>query len=282
MTDDRSLDRAARSWLEEGPTRAPEQPVAAALARIQTTRQERDLRIPWRFGTMTMPFRVATIAVIGVLALGGAAMIANRFDPPSPGAEPTLTPEPSAAATPGFVGSGPLAPGPYRVTTVSGVNATFTIPAGWKGPPATGFAVLKEGAVILSFWQPVNVYSDPCSSGSLPNPSVGPTVDDLVAALAAQPFTETTEPTPVSVDGFSGQRIDYDVDVDAASCTGELWLWRDADGGDRTEREDQLNELWILDVAGSRIVINLTYSAETSAADRAELQRVFDTITIEP
>ncbi len=281
MTDDRSLERAARSWLEEGPTRAPERPVEAALARIQTTRQERDLRIPWRFGTMSTPIRIATTAVIGVLVVGGAAMIANRDSPLNQGAEPTVTPGPSPAATPGFVGSGPLEPGPYRVTTVSGVSATFTIPAGWEGPPVTGFAVLKEGAGILSFWQPVNVYSDPCSSGSLPDPGVGPTVDDLVAALAAQPFTETTEPTLVTIDGFSGQRIDYDVDVDAASCSGELWLWRDADG-DRTEDEDQLNELFILDVAGSRVVINLSYLPDTSAADRAELQRVFETITIEP
>jgi hypothetical protein len=238
---------------------------------------------------MTIPTRIATAAVIGVLVAGGAAMIASRFGPPGPGSEPTITPVPSAdpGPSPGFVGSGPLAPGPYRVTTVSGVKATFTIPAGWAGPSATGFAVLKEvgdegASVILSFWQPVNVYADPCSSGSLLNPGVGPTVDDLVAALAAQPFTQTTEPTPVSVDGFRGQRIDYNVDIDAASCPGELWLWRDADGGDRTEGRDQLNELFILDVAGSRVVINLSYLPDTSAADRAELQRVFDTITIEP
>ena len=231
---------------------------------------------------MSTPIRVATTAVIGVLLVGGVAMLATRFGPPNQGSEPTLTPEPSAAASPGFVASGPLEPGPYRVTTLSGVKATFTIPAGWKGPPATGFAVLKEGSVILSFWQPVNVYADPCSSGSLLNPSVGPTVDDLVAALAAQPFTEATEPTPVTIDGFGGQRIDYDVDVDAASCSGELWLWRDADGGDRTERDDQLNELYVLEVAGSRVVINLSYVPGTSPADRAELQRVFDTITIEP
>jgi hypothetical protein len=70
--------------------------------------------------------------------------------------------------------------------------------------------------------------------------------------------------------------------VDAASCSGELWLWRDADGGDRTESDDQLNELYILDVAGSRVVINLSYLADTPATDRAELQRVFETIAIEP
>ena len=43
MTDDRSLERAARSWIEVGPTRAPEPAVQAALLRIQTTSQERDL-----------------------------------------------------------------------------------------------------------------------------------------------------------------------------------------------------------------------------------------------
>jgi len=214
MTDDRSLERAARSWLEEGPTRAPDRPVDAALARIQVTQQERDLRILRRLFPMTIPTRVATAAVIGVLIVaGGAAVIANRPGPPGVGGEPTMTAAPSIAAgpSPGFVGAGPLEPGPYRVTTTSGVTATFTVPAGWAGPPVTGFAVLKEGdgqdaSVILSFWQPVNVYADPCSSGSLLNPSVGPTVDDLVAALAAQPSTETTVPTPISVDGYNGQR----------------------------------------------------------------------------
>src|SRR5262249_45014914 len=41
MTDDRSIDRAARSWLEAGPTQAPDPAVDAALLRIQTTNQER-------------------------------------------------------------------------------------------------------------------------------------------------------------------------------------------------------------------------------------------------
>ena len=33
MTDDRSLERAARSWLESGPTQAPERAVEAASLR---------------------------------------------------------------------------------------------------------------------------------------------------------------------------------------------------------------------------------------------------------
>ena len=39
MTDDRSLERAARSWLEAGPTQAPDRAVEAALLPINTTRR---------------------------------------------------------------------------------------------------------------------------------------------------------------------------------------------------------------------------------------------------
>src|SRR4029079_11994149 len=69
MTDDRSLERAARSWIQAGPTTAPDRAVEAALRRIQTLPQERDLRIPWRLPKMTTPARVAAAAVIGVLAI---------------------------------------------------------------------------------------------------------------------------------------------------------------------------------------------------------------------
>ncbi len=78
MTDDRSLERAARSWLEAGPTEAPDRAVEAAILRIQTTPQERDLRIPWRLPKMTTPARVATAAVIGVLVVGGALLLLGR------------------------------------------------------------------------------------------------------------------------------------------------------------------------------------------------------------
>jgi hypothetical protein len=72
MTDDRSLERAARSWLEEGPTRAPDRPVEAALARIQSTKQQRDLWVPWRLPTMNPVMRLATIAIVAAAAVGGA------------------------------------------------------------------------------------------------------------------------------------------------------------------------------------------------------------------
>ena len=86
MTDDRSLERAARSWLEEGPTRAPDRPVDAALARIQTITQERDLRIPWR--PRTMMDRLAVAAVSAVLAIGALTLGVSLMNQPDNAAGP--------------------------------------------------------------------------------------------------------------------------------------------------------------------------------------------------
>jgi hypothetical protein len=93
MTDDRSLERAARSWLEEGPTRAPDRPVEAALARIDTTRQERDLRIPWRLPTMSDSTRLAvTAATLVVVAAGGLYLVGLTQPGGFGGPGPTATP----------------------------------------------------------------------------------------------------------------------------------------------------------------------------------------------
>ena len=109
MTDDRTLERAARSFIEPGPTRAPEAAVQRALLQIQTTPQERDLRIPRRFSTMSMPARVAAAAAIGVLAIGGATFLLGRSGQSgvgTPGPSPAIAssspegkPSPSSLST---------------------------------------------------------------------------------------------------------------------------------------------------------------------------------------
>jgi hypothetical protein len=98
MTDDRSLERAARSFIEPGPTRAPEAALERALLLIETTPQERDLRIPLRFSTMTTPARVAAAAVIGVLAIGGASFILGRAGQTNVGGPSPSAPQPSPPA----------------------------------------------------------------------------------------------------------------------------------------------------------------------------------------
>lgn len=104
MTDDRTLERAARSWLDEGPTRAPDRPVDEALTRIQTIGQERDLRIPWR--TQPMMSRLAVAAAIAVLVVGGAVAFGPLLSNFGPGASPS--PSPATTAAPSAAGAGAL------------------------------------------------------------------------------------------------------------------------------------------------------------------------------
>jgi hypothetical protein len=91
MSSDRSVERAARSWLEEGPTRAPDRAVDAALTRIQTTRQERDL-VPWRLPNMSPIARIAGVAVMALLAVGLAAVALGPGGVGSPRPTPTSPP----------------------------------------------------------------------------------------------------------------------------------------------------------------------------------------------
>jgi len=95
MSDDRSFERKTRAWLELGPTDAPDQAVEAALLTIESTRQERDLRIPWRLPTMNPIARLAGVAVVAILAVG-VAVFALR---PATNVGVTPTPTPTVSAT---------------------------------------------------------------------------------------------------------------------------------------------------------------------------------------
>lgn len=116
MTDDRSIERAARSWLEDGPTRAPDHAVEAALTRIHSTTQERDW-LPWRTRPMTQTLRLlagaAAIAIVvggGLILLrpGSGSGIGGQPSAPvtSPSPSPSASPSPTPTASPSA--SGPL------------------------------------------------------------------------------------------------------------------------------------------------------------------------------
>jgi Tol biopolymer transport system component len=105
MNDDRTLDRAARSWLEEGPSHAPDRALDAALLRIQSVPQERELRLPWRMPTVfTNRLTVAAAAV--VLVVVGAGFALSRLASTTPGS----TPGPTSTINPTLVPS--TAPSP--------------------------------------------------------------------------------------------------------------------------------------------------------------------------
>lgn len=111
MTDDRSIERAARSWLEDGPTQAPDHAVEAALLQIQSTAQERDW-LPWRTRRMTQTLRLLAGAAAIAVVVGGVMLFRPGTGPGigSPTSAPVATPSPtlSPAPTASPSASGPL------------------------------------------------------------------------------------------------------------------------------------------------------------------------------
>lgn len=102
MTDDRSLERAARSFIEAGPTEAPDHTVEAALQTIRSTPQERDLRVPWRFIPMHGPARLlGAAAAVAAVAVGAFLLLGRSSEHVGTSPSPSrASPSASSAAVP--------------------------------------------------------------------------------------------------------------------------------------------------------------------------------------
>lgn len=294
MSDDRSLERAARSWIEHGPTTAPDHVVESALRRIQSTSQERDLRVPWRFPVMNNPVRIAAGAVaVVVIALLATTLLPDGPAPgvgsqgPTPTASPPATSSPSRLASPAVLLSGPLEAGTYTTSAVFPLKVVVTVPDGWgvlvTGPRVT---VLESDDAYLGFWIASTAERDPCGLGGVPDSPVGPTADDLAAALAGAPGFDTTDPVDTTVGGVDGTYVE--LIGPQAGCTDPI-LWQTSDGSCRCmESHVERNRLWILDVDSTRLVVNALDipgadgTTGTSSAVLDNLQGMVDSLRISP
>ena len=79
--------------------------------------------------------------------------------------------------------------------------------------------------------------------------------------------------------GYSGKYMDLQVPADIAACPTSYWPW---EPGLYAQGPSQRWHLWILDVAGQRVVVQSTDYAGTSAQRRAELQAIVDSLQIRP
>ncbi len=102
MTDQRELDRVLVAFFVEGTGELADRVIDAALDQIDHTRQRRAVRMPWRFSTMSSTMklltRVAAVAAIGVLAVGGALYLTRPGQPAIGVASPTAAPGASSSA----------------------------------------------------------------------------------------------------------------------------------------------------------------------------------------
>jgi len=208
-------------------------------------------------------------------------------------ASPSGPPAPSAIdAAVRLSGNGSLAAGRYYLDDRHFTNASrliFTVPAGWT---TEEYGELykdrgEPGEVKFITWVLTHVFSDVCQWGNLVD--VGTTVDELVPVLMEQKGREASAPTTVTVGGFPAKRLVLTVpaDLDTATCTnGVLRYWPapgpDLSDGDCCAPPGSTDWVYVVDVAGNRLVVVARQHPGSSAENRAELQGVVDSIEIEP
>ena len=301
MSFDPETTRIVRSWLDEGVTELPDRVLDAVLDQVPATAQRRATWWPARrLSTMNTTLKVGLAAVaVVIVVLIGADFFGNSnvggpgIDSPTPSDEPipTASPSPSLGAQ--------LPEGPHILTDGEviagqvGLPITVTIPApGWYGEPGEGIIVKNddpgapEGAgVIGPFIGDLYVYGDPCRWATTRPDTPATTVDEVVAALAAQGSRDASEPVDITVDGYAGKSITLHVPDDAvfSECdqgTFGSWGLPGTDPAPFRYHQDpgQIDVVWIVDVDGSVTVIDWGYYEATPRAVVDELQAIVESI----
>ena len=242
----------------------------------------------------------ATIALAVALLIGGCGQQGGDAPPRATPASSLTRDEPSASLAPGVrplrnpdIDPGVpeiLEPGTYVLDRFP-VDLAFDIreddPPGWHaGKAASDIAILlwytpPEITYGLALWTAENVYADPCdtAAGEL-EPPIGPSVDELVAALANLPAFEVGPPVDVTVGAFRGKEIELTAVGPEDECPDAIpWLGAEETGG--LEAGETI-PVQILDVDGVRVVVRSIEPDQRDAAGEAELDQILDSLRIEP
>jgi hypothetical protein len=271
MTAERDVTRIVRSWLEEGATALPDRVLDAVLDQLPATPQRRASRPAWRFRDMNTSIKIALAAAVMTVAFLGLSI-------------PILTTVQGPGASPS-----PLPRVITMVDSTSDLRLEWNLPPGWS-VCCEGWALVKDssdppGDMAIAGTLVSGVYEDPCQwqTGTVSLPT-DPTVEQTVAAIAAQPTRNASEVTDVTLGGYAGKHLTISVPTDAvfSDCAqGEFRSYHGRDGGIRFHQgPGQIDELWVLDVDGTTVTVGASYYPATSEADRAEQATVLDSLRV--
>jgi hypothetical protein len=238
---------------------------------------------------------IAAAAVV-VVAIAGDNLLPRDSGTggpnPTPTAGPTEQPSPSpspAMTFPALLSTqqngAALAPGDWIITAVEPLSITISIPEGWyKGHLNWAVFPNLETFPSVGFMAVNNVFVDPCDQRKgYVETELGPTVDDLVAAMSAVPGIQASDLTDVTINGYNGKYLVLSKPAADDPCLPgrdpTLWLM-DLESAPAPGPGDD-NRYWVLDVEGTRLIVSIlgTQAAQTLAT---EAQAIVDSIRIEP
>jgi hypothetical protein len=230
----------------------------------------------------------------GALLLGA---VACRDDDTSAADDPSSTttavPEDASSTLSMPAGDAAIEPGTYLIPSSgwSVMDFTVTFPADWDVQYGHVFNKHQDTDEELGFYAVVvdEIFTDACQGEGVPM-EVGPSVDDLVAALLAQPGPEASDPVDTTLGGHPAARVDLTVPEGFDLTTCRLWddgidglqVWHSAPADKYfVLGPDTPASVYILDVDGQRQVFLAGRHLATSDEDVAELQAVLDSIQID-
>ena len=164
MTDQRDLDRLLVAFFVEGTDELADRVIDSALDQITYTRQRRPLRAPWRLRPMTLPIRLATAAVIGVVAVGGAFYLIQPGKPEAGGLAPTPGVSSSVAPASTPIPARTPRPSPASVMTVGRQIHTATLLPDGHVLVAGGYAFGDSGLASADLYDPATHTFNPTGS----------------------------------------------------------------------------------------------------------------------
>jgi len=309
MSTERDLTRIVRSWMRDDEHESADRVLDAVLDQLDTTPQRRAGWWPaWRSPTMNrfLTIGLGTAAVVVIAVLLGTRLLGSPSGTGGPGDEPTASAEassmePTSEPTPEPTPAGLLPEGPFVLTDESigpgleGLPMTVTIPApDWYGEP--GYGILTKGdnadppdgagLIVFAVADGYYVYGDPCRWSTTRPETPATTVDELVAALAAQASRDASEPVDITLDGYAGKAITLHVpdDQDLSDCDQATFGSWGLPGADQTpmryhQGPGQIDNMWVLDVTGHIVVIDWGHYAGTPQDVVDELQAIVESTT---
>lgn len=290
MTRDDDFIGQLEGYLDEyeGMTPLSEAVRRAIRAELPATRQGGP-----RLGSLRY-FQVSNTVKLGLAAAAVVALAVIGIGLLRPGPDvgnptPTVTQSPRALPS-----AGPLDAGTYLMSDpkFTRVPYEFTVPDGWA-ITADGFVMKhKDENTEVGFgsWEVTHIFANACHWSGTLVAVAGTSLDDFAGALAAQAEQGTSGPIDTPLGGYPAKRVDLfepsGFDFSACDGTDEIVrLWADPGGdlnGGWRARPGQIDSVYILDVAGKRIVVDKWQFPRTSAEDITEIEGIVASIRFVP
>jgi hypothetical protein len=283
-----------QGWINDGPrpNELPDSVFDVVMERVPAIRQRHSGWPPATLPSLNLMARVGLATMVVLLAVWAGYNAPRGFDFAGPGPSASAAEDTAAAVrqTLRYWTGREMPAGTYYVDEPFPARIAFTVPDGMVAYTVlSGFAGLcastcEPEIAGLDFWKVDGGYADACAGTALDTP-IGPSVDDFVEYLQAVEGVSVGSVSDVTLAGYEGVYVETVADSDTSECDNGLMslFFSRSDGYYYARRAagGGVDRLWILNVEGRRLVIDVFSAPEATDAQVEDLVGVAESIRIE-